>query len=505
MYISIDIYIENAFLDIMSENKNETSESISMNVDDDDMISPIKNNNIDSIILDTNNLDRLVSEYLTSKGYHELSKNFENKLKNSNDNDSPNCNNNSTLYNIINKAKDIINESHNISKISNNNNDSDNENENDTELIKKSKINWGKYNVVYAQTHKSKIKTMNFSNNGQYFGIGNDRGNLKIYDVNKIYQVGITKKFDKKVYQKPIIAGINNNNNDIINDLSFHPHTNITKHIVGCTQNGYLLYYEFGNINQHINSKLLYHIRENFGINTIEYHPKGEYILYAGSGNHIRLFNFIKNQGYIFKPKNNNEYNLLNKEDSINCIKWSNNGNIFVSCNKYGYIKLYDGRILKCVNTIKNGHNGKNIISLRFNKNSKYLLSNGFDNIIKLWDLRNGKTSMEYRGCDSYNKINKNYLKMPGLLSHNDEHIIGYNYDTNKINVYDTNTGKKIYKINKEFRSNYLTSLEISPTNASFVIATNDNRLKFFNITQESIQSKNKLSNNTSFGVNLSL
>lgn len=46
----------------------------------------------------------------------------------------------------------------------------------------------------------------------------------------------------------------------------------------------------------------------------------------------------------------------------------------------------------RCVNTFKKAHNGEAVTSVRFSKNSKYVLSSGKDGNAALWELSTGSS-----------------------------------------------------------------------------------------------------------------
>lgn len=63
---------------------------------------------------------------------------------------------------------------------------------------------------------------------------------------------------------------------------------------------------------------------------------------------------------------------------------------MFVSGSKDGSVKIWDGLNVACAQTISKAHNGQEITSTVFSKNSKYLLTSGRDYTARLWDVTNG-------------------------------------------------------------------------------------------------------------------
>ena len=152
-----------------------------------------------------------------------------------------------------------------------------------------------------------------------------------------------------------------------------------------------------------------------------------------------------------------------------------------------GNIRLYDGRTLKCVNILSKCHKNKSIHSVEFSKiTNKYLLSNGKDNIIRLWDLRNGKQLMEYLGCK------QNICNAQARFSYNDEHIISStDYKNNaRIHIYDCNSGERIFK----FRDHKLpiTYICVSSIEPAFMSCGMDNKVRFYTVMEKANQSYQK-------------
>ena len=54
--------------------------------------------------------------------------------------------------------------------------------------------------------------------------------------------------------------------------------------------------------------------------------------------------------------------------------KYSPNANLYVTCSKDGHIKIWDAVSSLCVNTFKNAHDGQEVCSVLFTRNSKVCL-----------------------------------------------------------------------------------------------------------------------------------
>ena len=271
--------------------------------------------------------------------------------------------------------------------------------------------------------------------------------------------------------------------NQAVNELDFHPLASQSQkdnYIACCNDNGEILFFNFHKQTSQ-NASIL--ICENFGINTISYHGSGDYILAGGNSSYVRLYDIRKQQGYIGKNKNSSSDNYIKQ------IRYQpHDGNVFASCSMAGDIRLYDSRNMQCVNTLSKVHSNKSIHSIEFGKRTRrYLLSHGKDNIIRLWDLRNGKQVTKFLG------VKQSIVRSQARFSHDDKHIItSTDYKNNaRILVYDCSTGERIFK----FRDHKMpvTWIEASPNEAAFITCGMDCKVKFFAVMEKADYSNNGL------------
>ena len=103
--------------------------------------------------------------------------------------------------------------------------------------------------------------------------------------------------------------------------------------------------------------------------------------------------------------------------DAVTAVHYSSDGRLYVSSSVDGSIKVsqplymhdgqtvyrfdivdsiamqvWDGVSNRCINTYKSAHGGEIVSSVRFSKNSKYILSSGRDGVSALWELSTGKS-----------------------------------------------------------------------------------------------------------------
>lgn len=68
-------------------------------------------------------------------------------------------------------------------------------------------------------------------------------------------------------------------------------------------------------------------------------------------------------------------------------VTYTSDGKLYASCSADGSIKLWDGVSNECINTLTNAHGGREVCTVQFSRNKKYLLSSGKDSTIRIWDV----------------------------------------------------------------------------------------------------------------------
>lgn len=115
-------------------------------------------------------------------------------------------------------------------------------------------------------------------------------------------------------------------------------------------------------------------------------------MLSAGDHTAIRLWDVNAQKAYVNPKSEKNHFGPVNKVTSIVIrltfqVNYTSDGKLYASCSADGSIKLWDGVSNECINTITNAHGGREVCSVQFSRNKKYLLSSGKDSTIRIWDV----------------------------------------------------------------------------------------------------------------------
>ncbi|KAL9652955.1 hypothetical protein ABK040_015470 [Willaertia magna] len=104
------------------------------------------------------------------------------------------------------------------------------------------------------------------------------------------------------------------------------------------------------------------------------------------------------------------EKTLLTCKSSVNDLEISRGGDVISSAHFDSCVRLWDMRTFKLISEIDKAHGGQQVTSVAFSNDCTKLLSNGRDNLIKIYDLRMSYKVMdtlkhaEYKNLVNYNK-----------------------------------------------------------------------------------------------------
>lgn len=137
---------------------------------------------------------------------------------------------------------------------------------------------------------------------------------------------------------------------------------------------------------------VLAHVQEAEMLRSISFHPSGDFLLVGTQHPTLRLYDINTFQCFV-------SCNPLDQHtDTISSVNYNPTANSYVTCSKDGSVKLWDGVSNRCVSTFEKAHDGAEVCSAIFSKNSKYILSSGKDSVVKLWEISTGRTLVKYTG-----------------------------------------------------------------------------------------------------------
>eukprot|EP01080_Neovahlkampfia_damariscottae_P001822 gene1822-964_t len=335
-----------------------------------------------------------------------------------------------------------------------------------TETTKKlRKLN---YVTRFITTHKGACRVAKFSPDGKYVATGSSDNSIKLLEVEKMHTHHLMKsEVEDYASARPVVRTFYDHTNEI-NDICFHPKNPC---VLSCSKDQTIKLFDFTKASAKRSYK---YIQEYENVKTIDIHPSGDYLVAGTDNNIIRTYDL--NNLQCFTSTNDQDHHF----SSINQVRYSTDGKLFISGGQDGAIKIWDVVSGKCVNTLPNAHSGE-IHSVQFTKNSKYFLSGGHDKKSKLWELSTGRVVMTYEP--------KNSLKTKDIVqttfNYNEDIVVSS--DSTDVTLFNTRTGELITKLGGH--NKVIRWVTCSPTEQAIVSCSDDQRARFW-VEKSSIASE---------------
>eukprot|EP01100_Stratorugosa_tubuloviscum_P002157 TRINITY_DN1490_c5_g1_i1.p1 TRINITY_DN1490_c5_g1~~TRINITY_DN1490_c5_g1_i1.p1 ORF type:complete len:418 (+),score=156.44 TRINITY_DN1490_c5_g1_i1:61-1314(+) len=329
----------------------------------------------------------------------------------------------------------------------------------ESELTRPS-TNYVAFTTKYIANHKDACCVAKFNPEGNFIATGSKDNTIKLLSVHTMKNLNQKNELSEiENPQKPVLATYYTHTHKV-NDLDFHPNklfliSASSDNIVGIKD-----------INPPINKKPPKLIKDNYPINSINYHPFDDFIIAGTDHPLIRLYDVEKGEIYVNKDFNNHH------TAAINQVRYSCDGRNFVSCSKDGSIRVWDGINNNCILVIPSAHNGFEVNSVQISKNGKYILSGGRDSSVRLWDFSTGRQIRAFYG--SMQMKNRIFT----TFSHNEDLIYSANETNNLCLIWDSRTGEEKQQL--KGHTNVVTWIGSSPIEQALVTCSNDHRARFW-------------------------
>lgn len=175
-------------------------------------------------------------------------------------------------------------------------------------------------------------------------------------------------------------------------------------------------------------------------VQCVKYNPKDNNIFFAGTTKKLVIMKDVRKSSESFVFENNS---------MINTLYVYNDGTYILTGDSLGYLKTWDVRTGKCVNSILNEQRGQPVSHIAVSKRiiddeePRYLSVNSYDNIIRVYDRgfsppsKQCKTVLSLKGYKNRNwpiRSSSNYYNIEkssrlGMPSTNDEDILSNRSD----------------------------------------------------------------------------
>jgi cleavage stimulation factor subunit 1 len=316
------------------------------------------------------------------------------------------------------------------------------------------------YVTRFHTPHKNGCRVAKFSNDGQLVATGSADTSIKLLDVSKMknFNNQKTEPADQYGSSHPVIRTFYDHTQPI-SDLDFHPYSPI---LISCSRDCSLKFFDFKSSVK----RAFRFIQDTHNVRSVNFHPSGDFLLSGTDHPMIRLYDLTTFQPYVSSESKDHH------QGPINQVRYSTDGNLYVSCSKDGSIKVWDAVSSRCVKYISKAHAGFEVNSVQFSRNSKYVLSGGKDSTVRLWDLATGRQLKVYTGSAQ----SKNRLQT--TFSYNEDLIISSDENMYLCVVWDTHTGD--IKQNLTGHNNIVRWVCSSPVEPALMTCSDDRRARFW-------------------------
>uniref|UniRef100_A0A6B2L520 Cleavage stimulation factor 50 kDa subunit n=1 Tax=Arcella intermedia TaxID=1963864 RepID=A0A6B2L520_9EUKA len=336
--------------------------------------------------------------------------------------------------------------------------------ETDTGMMKQ----YPNYQTRFITTHKNSCRCAKFSPDGKYIATGSADTSIKLLDVEKMMSYSQLKNEAEKIegedmqLSRPVIRTFYDHT-AAINDLDFHPTFSV---LASCGRDCSVKFYDYNSSVKRSFKQL----QDTHNIRTICFHPCGDYLLAGTEHTMIRLYDIKSEKPYI------NPIDKHNHFGPINMVRYAADGRIFASCSKDGSVKLWDGVDNSCVNTIPNAHAGREVTTVQFSRNKKYLLTAGKDAMIRIWDVGSGREIKRIYTGNQKHPYWDNRLQV--CFSYTEDYIFSSDENNNSGVIWDTRTGELVQRLSGH--NGVVRWIASSPTDPHAMTCSDDHRARFW-------------------------
>lgn len=101
------------------------------------------------------------------------------------------------------------------------------------------------------------------------------------------------------------------------------------------------------------------------GVRCLAFHPTGDYLVVGTDHNVLRVYDINTAQCFVSAVPTQQH------TSSVTCAKYASNAKMYATGSLDGTIKIWDAVSCRCINTFDKAHDGAEVCSVSFTRNSK--------------------------------------------------------------------------------------------------------------------------------------
>lgn len=327
------------------------------------------------------------------------------------------------------------------------------------------------YETHYVTAHKGPVTAAAFTPDGRLCSTGSVDTSIKIIDISRMLAKAAQSQAERQAEREQDEGGGMKNHPVIrtmydhdlaVNAIQFHP-TSAVLISGGDDKKVNLFDYTKSTV-----KKAYKNILEVEAIRGLSIHPCGDYLLVATDHPTIRLYDI--NTMQCFVSSNPDDQHL----GPLTSVEYCPAAHLYVTSSKDGAWKLWDGVSNRCVQTYTNAHDGAEVLSAKFTRNSKFVLTAGRDANAKLWELSTGRCINTYGGGILHNNNHS-----PAIFNYTEDFVMFPDDKNMAIGCWDSRTSEKLQSL-PSGHNNAIRHLVHSPCTPAFLSCSEDYRARFW-------------------------
>eukprot|EP01064_Diplonema_japonicum_P033687 TRINITY_DN6717_c0_g1_i1.p1 TRINITY_DN6717_c0_g1~~TRINITY_DN6717_c0_g1_i1.p1 ORF type:complete len:420 (+),score=54.66 TRINITY_DN6717_c0_g1_i1:51-1310(+) len=224
------------------------------------------------------------------------------------------------------------------------------------------------------------IKSLQFSQDGQYLLAGDATGGTHLFLVSKM----LTYKGEAKSASSTALTRVYGEATQSIEDVGFSPRASV---IFSASRDGAIRMF---NYTLPRSKRAIAIFKDDHSVNTMAMHPSGFHILSGTDHPVVRLWDI--RQEKAFRAPDPISDHGSSTAGFVNALDFSPDGRTFVSGTSDGTMKIWDPSQPKwVVMPIEMCHSGAEVTSVQYSKTGNQILTAGKDSCIRIFDTRTYK------------------------------------------------------------------------------------------------------------------